>query len=83
MTPQLEMERENDALSPEASEHGIKRNPGAAIETTEITNIEGAKVAWQDVKMRVKARGLPSPRFARFISNIRRYMHAPHEGDGR
>ena len=29
--------------------HG-KRNPGAAIETTEITNLRGAKVAWSDVK---------------------------------
>ena len=28
-------------------EHGIKRNPGAAIETTEITNLERVKVAWK------------------------------------
>lgn len=50
MTPQLEINRENDALSPDAPEHGIKRNPGAAIETTEITNSDGAKVAWKEVK---------------------------------
>jgi hypothetical protein len=58
MTPQLEIDRENDTLSPEATEHCIERNPGAAIETTEITNLEGAKVAWKDVKSACEIEGL-------------------------
>jgi hypothetical protein len=37
--------------------HG-KRNPGAAIETTEITNLDGAKVAWEDVKNACEIEGL-------------------------
>jgi hypothetical protein len=37
--------------------HG-NRNPGAAIETTEITNLEGAKVAWEDVKNACEIEGL-------------------------
>jgi hypothetical protein len=57
VTPQLEIDRENDAL-PEAPENCIKRNPGAAIETTEITNIDGAKVAWSDVKNACEIEGL-------------------------
>ena len=35
-----------------------KRNPGAAIETTEIANIEGAKIAWKDVKNACEIEGL-------------------------
>jgi hypothetical protein len=46
----------NDA--PESSEQCIKRNPGAAIETTEITNLDGAKVAWSDVKNACEIEGL-------------------------
>jgi len=37
--------------------HG-KRNPGAAIETTEITSLDGAKVAWKDVKNACEVEGL-------------------------
>jgi hypothetical protein len=56
MQPCADESRQNDA--PESSEHGIKRNPGAAIETTEITNLEGAKVAWSDVKNACETEGL-------------------------
>jgi hypothetical protein len=58
MPPCLDEARENDALPPESAEHCIKRNPGAAIETTEITNLEGAKVAWKDVKNACEIEGL-------------------------
>jgi hypothetical protein len=58
MTPQLEIARENDAPPSEAAEHCIRRNPGAAIETTQITNLEGAKVAWSDVKNACEIDGL-------------------------
>src|SRR6266481_5007827 len=58
MTPQLEIDRENDTLPPESTEQCIKRNPGAAIETTEITNGDGAKVAWSDVKDACETEGL-------------------------
>jgi hypothetical protein len=58
VTPQLEIDCKTDALSPEAPKHCIKRNPGAAIETTEITNLEGAKVAWSDVKKACEIEGL-------------------------
>ena len=34
------------------------RNPGAAIETTEITNLDGAKIAWSDVKNACEVEGL-------------------------
>jgi hypothetical protein len=40
------------------STSGNQRNPGAAIETTEITNIEGAKVAWNDVKNACEIEGI-------------------------
>jgi len=36
----------------------VVANPGAAIETTKITNLEGAKVAWQDVKNACEIEGL-------------------------
>jgi hypothetical protein len=42
----------------DAREHGIKRNPGAAIETTEIKSLDGAKVAWSDVKNACEVEGL-------------------------
>jgi hypothetical protein len=58
MQPCLDELPQNDALPPEASEPCIKRNPGAAIETTEITNIDGAKVAWIDVKNSCEIEGL-------------------------
>ena len=48
----------NDVSLPESFEHCIKRNPGAAIETTEITNLDGAKVAWSDVKNACEIEGL-------------------------
>jgi hypothetical protein len=54
----LDKDRETDALLPESSEQCIKRNPGAAIETTEITNTDGAKVAWSDVKNACEVEGL-------------------------
>jgi hypothetical protein len=56
MHPCFDETPHNDA--PEAVEHCIKRNPGAAIETTEITNIEGAKIAWCDVKNACESEGL-------------------------
>jgi len=58
VTPQLEIGRENEALPPETTEQCIKRNPGAAIETTEITNLEGAKVPWKNVKNACEIEGL-------------------------
>jgi hypothetical protein len=54
----LDKDRENDALPPEVPDHCIKRNPGAAIETTEITSLDGAKVAWSDVKNACEIEGL-------------------------
>jgi tRNA(Ser,Leu) C12 N-acetylase TAN1 len=56
MQPCVDESRQNDA--PEAVEHCIKRNPGAAIETTEITNLDGAKVAWSEVKNACEIEGL-------------------------
>jgi hypothetical protein len=56
MQPCVDESRQNDA--PESSEHCIKRNPGAAIETTEITNIDGAKIAWNEVKNACEVGGL-------------------------
>lgn len=56
MTQQLKIGRENDALP--TLEPCIKRNPGAAIETTEITSSDGAKVAWSDVKNACESEGL-------------------------
>lgn len=56
MQPCVDESRQNDA--PEAAEHCIKRNPGAAIETTEINNLDGAKVAWSDVKNACEIEGL-------------------------
>jgi hypothetical protein len=53
MQPCLAESPKNDA-----PEHSIKRNPGAAIETTEITNLDGAKVAWKDVKNACETEGL-------------------------
>ncbi|PYL72840.1 MAG: hypothetical protein DMF26_15660 [Verrucomicrobia bacterium] len=58
MQPCIDESPKNDALPPEVPEHSIKRNPGAAIETTEITNLEGAKVAWKDVKNACEIEGL-------------------------
>src|SRR5260370_18836440 len=54
----LDKHWQNDALPSEAPEHCIKRNPGAAIETTEISNVDGAKVAWEDVKNACEIEGL-------------------------
>jgi len=56
MQPCVDESRRNDAS--ETSEHCIERNPGAAIETTEITNLDGAKVAWSDVKDACEVEGL-------------------------
>jgi hypothetical protein len=42
----------------ETPKRASKRNPGAAIETTEITNSEGAKVAWNEVKNACEIEGL-------------------------
>jgi hypothetical protein len=47
MHPCFTAPSKNDVSLPETPQHSIKRNPGAAIETTEITNLEGAKVAWK------------------------------------
>jgi hypothetical protein len=58
MQPCLDKHWPNDALPPEVPEHCIKRNLGAAIETTEITNLDGAKVAWKDVKNACEVEGL-------------------------
>lgn len=58
MHPCLDERPQNDALPPEVPEHCSKRNPGAAIETTEITNLDGAKVAWSDVKKACEMEGL-------------------------
>jgi hypothetical protein len=58
MHPCLTVPPKNDVLTTQVAEHGIKRNPGAAIETTEITNFDGAKVAWKDVKEACEMEGL-------------------------
>jgi hypothetical protein len=50
MHPCIDAPPKNVVSLPEVSEHCIKRNPGAAIETTEITNSDGAKIAWSEVK---------------------------------
>jgi hypothetical protein len=55
MPPCFDESPKNDALT---SEHCIKRNPGAAIETTEITNSDGVKIAWKDVKAACEVEGL-------------------------
>jgi hypothetical protein len=47
-----------DAPQPTTRESGRKLNRGAAIETTEITNLDGAKVAWSDVKTACEIEGL-------------------------
>jgi hypothetical protein len=47
-----------DTVQRATREQGSKRNPGAAIETTEITNLDGAKVAWSDVKTACEIEGL-------------------------
>src|SRR5437660_7453535 len=41
-----------------AGESSNRRNPGAAIETTEITNLDGAKIAWNEVKSACEIEGL-------------------------
>jgi hypothetical protein len=58
MHPCFDEPPKNDVALPAVSEHCIKRNPGAAIVTTEITNLEGAKVAWKDVKNACEIEGL-------------------------
>jgi hypothetical protein len=45
-------------MKSDTGQQGGNRNPGAAIETTEITNLEGARVAWQDVKNACEIEGL-------------------------
>src|SRR5260370_10402772 len=47
----------NDAMQHATGEKGSRRNPGAAIETTEITNLDGAKVTWSDVKTACEIEG--------------------------
>jgi|SRR3989442_1713105 len=47
-----------DSVQPTTREQGRNCNPGAAIETTEITNLDGAKVAWSDVKTACEIEGL-------------------------
>jgi hypothetical protein len=58
MQPCLDEPPKNDALPPESVEQCVKRNPGAAIETTEITNLDGAKIPWGDVKNACEVEGL-------------------------
>jgi hypothetical protein len=58
MDPCFTAPPKNDVSLSESSEHGIKSNPGAAIETTEITSSDGAKVAWKDVKNACQIEGL-------------------------
>ncbi len=83
MQPCLDKHWQNDALPPEAPEHCIKRNPGAAIETTEITNLEGAKVAWKDVKTACEIEGLTITEVCtRYKLKYPAVYAPPHEGDG-
>jgi len=58
MQPCSTVPPKNDVSAPESPEHCIKRNPGPAIEMTEITNLEGAEVAWKGVKNASEAEGL-------------------------
>jgi hypothetical protein len=79
VTPQLEIDCKTDA-----AEHCITRNPGAAIETTEITNIDGAKVAWSEVKNACEIEGLTITEVCtRYKLNTRPFMHARQEGNGK
>jgi len=58
MQPCFTAPPKNDVSLPESAEHSVKRNPGAAIETTEITSLDGAKVVWSDVKNACEIEGL-------------------------
>jgi hypothetical protein len=56
--PAIENGEGRNALHPRIEKSGSDRNPGAAIETTEITSLNGAKVAWKDVKNACEIEGL-------------------------
>jgi len=58
MIPGYKVAVESDTGQSATGESNNRRNPGAAIETTEITNLEGAKVAWSDVKNACEIEGL-------------------------